>query len=39
MLAFSMIITKNVINEYEVHKDSIKQELTKNMPFKFKFML
>lgn len=37
--AFSMVISKNVINEYEAHKDSIKQELSKNMPFKFKFMM
>ncbi|NLB87664.1 MAG: methyltransferase domain-containing protein [Syntrophomonadaceae bacterium] len=37
--AFSMIICKNVINEYEVHKDSIRKELVENMPFKFKFMM
>lgn len=36
--AFSMVISKNVIDEYERQKDTVKREIKANMPFKFRFM-
>lgn len=37
--AFSMVIAKNAVPEYEAHKDKLKEEIKRNMPFKFKFMV
>ncbi|HZK43522.1 MAG TPA: methyltransferase domain-containing protein [Syntrophomonadaceae bacterium] len=36
--AFSMIISKNIINEFAIQEKDIKEKIVKEMPFKFKFM-
>ncbi len=36
--AFSMVISKSKVDEFEAHKDTLKGEILSNMPFRFKFM-